>query len=134
MAVDTFDPGALDNPMDDAAWRDLCAYASDMAADDIEQLTLSELEVARYAPLANHPDWLQKAQEIEEDATLRGLIQVFTLGEMQYPSWAAGDKSPVIALVKELKRRGAYDPAITRWIKANTTNKFLPHGSLMDRL
>jgi hypothetical protein len=120
--------------MDDAAWRDLCACAADMVANAQAELSLSELEVARFAPLANHPDWVHKAQEIQQDATLRGLIQVFTLGEMQYPSWAAGDKSPVIALVKELKRRGAYDPAITRWIKANTTNRFLPHGSLMDRL
>ena len=134
MAVDTFDPSALGSPMDDAAWRELCAYAADLAANTAQELTLSELEVARFASLASHPDWAQKAQEIHEEATLRGLIQVFTLGEMQYPSWVAGDKSPVIALVKELKRRGAYDPAITRWIKANTTNKFLPHGSLMDRL
>ena len=131
MAVDTFDPAALGNPMDEAAWRDLCAVAADFAG---EQLNLSELEVARFALLANHPDWAQQAQEVEADTTLENLIRIFTLGEMQFPSWAAGDKSPVIALVKELKRRGAYDPALTRWIKAHTSNKFLPHGSLMDRL
>ena len=134
MSVDTFDPSALGNPMDETAWRDLCAYAAQLAAQGAEELALSELEVARFAALAAHPDWAQKAGEIEAAATLEGLIRVFTLGEMQYPSWAAGDKSPVIALVKELKQRGSYDAALTRWIKSHTTNKFLPHGSLMDRL
>jgi len=131
MAVDTFDPSAMGNPMDEAAWRDLCAYAADFTGD---ALTLSELEVARFAALSSHPDWGAKAREIEADETLQSLIRVFTLGEMAYPSWAAGEKSPVIALVRELKRRGSYDPAVTRWIKSHTSNKFLPHGSLMDRL
>jgi hypothetical protein len=131
MPVDTFDPSALGNPMDEAAWRDLCAFAADFEA---EVLDLSELEVARFAALSSHPDWAQKAGEIEADATLESLIRIFTLGEMQYSSWVADDKSPVIALVRELKRRGSFDPALTRWIKAHTSNRFLPHGSLMDRL
>ena len=131
MAIDTFDPSTLGNPMDDAALRDLCTLAAEFSA---EQLTLSELQVARFAPLASHPDWADKAGEIAEDAVMEGLIRIFVLGEMQYPSWVAAEKSPVIALVRELKRRGNYDPSTTRWIKAHTTNRFLPHGSLMDRL
>lgn len=131
MPVDTFDPSAMDSPMDAAAMRDLCAYAAEFEGDE---LTLSELQVARFAALSSHPDWAQQAQQIAAVATLEGLIRVFTLGEMAHPSWTAGDKSPVIALVKELKSRGSYDPAMTRWIKSHTTNKFLPHGSLMDRL
>ena len=131
MTVDTFDPGALGNPMDAAALSDLCAFAREFAGDTI---ALSELEVARFAGLATHADWSEQAQQIEDEATLAGLIRVFTLGEMSYPSWTAGERSPVVVLVKELKRRGAYDVATTRWIKANTTNRFLPHGSLMDRL
>jgi len=131
MSVDTFDPSALGNPMDAAALRDLCAYAENFDGDT---LGLSELEVARFAPLAAHPDWPAQARDVASRAALEGLIRVFTLGEMQYPSWVAGDRSPVIALVKELKARGEYDPAMTRWIKANTSNRFLPHGSLMDRL
>ena len=37
-------------------------------------------------------------------------------------------------MVRELKRRGRFEVALTTWIKANSTNRFLPHGSLMDRL
>ena len=42
--------------------------------------------------------------------------------------------APVIPLVAELKRRGDYPNDLTAWIKANTDNRFLPYGSLMDRL
>ena len=130
MSVDTFDPSSLGKGMDEAAVRDLIAYARGFSGD---QLTLSELEVARFAPLAAHGEWAQKVADLT-DEELVGLIRLFTLGEMRYPSWFAGDKSPVIVLVKTLKARKTYDPSLTRWIKANTTNKFLPHGSLLDRL
>jgi len=130
MAVDTFDPSAMHGGIDEAALRELCRYAENFDGDAV---LLSELEIARFAPLAAHQGWAEQAQTCS-NAQLLGLIRVFTLGEMQFSSWAAGEKSPVVALVKALKARGAYEPALTKWIKANTSNKFLPHGSLMDRL
>ena len=130
MTVDTFDPSALDKGMDEAAVRDLCAIADAFSGDT---LTLSELEVARFAPLATHPEWAQRVGQLA-DATLVGLIKVFTVGEMQYASWLAGDKSPVVVMVRALKQRKVFNAELTQWIKAHTTNKFLPHGNLMDRL
>ena len=130
MAVDVFDPSALGGPLDDALVRDLCALGAAMSTDE---LTLSALDVARFAPLATHPDWSKRAATLSE-AEIRALIRVFTLGEMQYSSWSAGEKSAVVPLVKALKAREAYDKEITRWIKAHTTNRFLPHGSLLSRL
>ena len=58
----------------------------------------------------------------------------FTLGEMQHGSWQAGAKSPVVPLVKVLKQRGKFDPALARWIKDHTTNRFLPYGDLSAML
>jgi len=130
MAVDTFDPGAMDAGMDEAAFRELCRFAESFDGDSV---VLSELEIARFAPLAAHKDWAGKAPDCS-DAQLLGLVRVFTLGEMQFPSWAAGDRSPVVAMVKALKSRDAYPPGLSKWIKAHTNNRFLPHGSLMDRL
>jgi hypothetical protein len=40
----------------------------------------------------------------------------------------------VIAIVRELRHRGSYPKELTAWIKAHTTNRFLPYGSLADRL
>jgi hypothetical protein len=130
MSVDTFDPRALGKRMDETAVQDLCAIAAALKSDE---LTLSELEIARFAPLASHSEWAERAQALP-DTTLVALIRLFTLGEMQYPSWNAGDKSPVVAMVKILKARNSYQIELTRWIKAHTTNKYLPHGNLMDRL
>jgi len=39
-----------------------------------------------------------------------------------------------VALARVLKKRKAMPADLTPWIKANTTNKFLPHGDLMDLL
>ena len=83
--------------------------------------------------MATQSDWVAKLAEVNE-ATLTGLIWLFTLGEMALPGWTAGERSPVPALVRRLKQAGAFDPELSRWIKANTDNKFLPHGNLMDRL
>ena len=68
------------------------------------------------------------------DAELESLVRLFTLGEMQHGSWQVGAKSPVVPLVKVLKQRGKFDPALARWIKDHTTNRFLPHGDLSAML
>jgi hypothetical protein len=70
----------------------------------------------------------------ESDARLIRLVRFFTLAEMRLPGWEAGARSPVIRIVAELKRRDAYPNELTAWIKANTTNRFLPYGSLAERL
>jgi hypothetical protein len=65
------------------------------------------------------------------DHRLEALIRFFTLAEMQLPGWRGGNKSPVIALVRMLKKRDAFPQELRRWIKANTDNRFLPYGSAL---
>ena len=77
-------------------------------------------------------DWKAAAVELEADR-LVALIRLYTLAE-RLPGWEAGPRSPVIPLAAELKKRGDYPDELTAWIKANTDNRFLPYGSLMDRL
>ena len=64
-----------------------------------------------------------------KDDDLISLVRLFTLLERDLSGWDAGSKSPVIPLVKLLKARGSFDPALRKWIKANTSNRYLPHGS-----
>ncbi len=92
-------------------------------------------ELARFAPLMRlpAPKWSEAAQSLSV-MDIETLIRVLTVAEMQLPGWEAQAKSPVVPLVAELKRRGFYRKELTAWIKAHTTNRFLPHGSLMDRL
>jgi len=108
------------------------------AADQLEaqDFGLSADEIARFAALARHEgavDW-QAAVAQRPSAEVERLIRLFTLAEMRFTGWESGARSPVVPMVATLKARGDYPSTLTRWIKERTSNRFLPHGSLLDRL
>ena len=65
------------------------------------------------------------------DETLIKLVRLFTLLEMQVSGWDAGKKSPVIPLVKILRKREAFSADLRKWVKTNTDNRYLPNGSAL---
>ena len=79
---------------------------------------------------------LDKAQWMEQAATfsdeeIEHLMRFFTKAE-QLPGWEAGPNSPVIWLGRVLKQRGTgISKELVLWIKANSDNRFLPHGPLL---
>lgn len=131
MSVESFDPSAASAKVDAGAIERLLEAAS----QDAPEFGLSALERANFAGLMNQPPgvWLEAAEALSATQA-EALIRFFTLAEEAISGWQAGAKSPVIALAKALKARGEYPRELTAWIKANTSNRFLPHGSLMDRL
>jgi hypothetical protein len=135
MSVDTFDPSQF-NARQKPIAADLLAQAVELATGAVPedyQVQLSQEQVNLLAPLLQHPGWNDVAAELD-DAAIVSLIRFFTLGEMDHPAWKAEAKSPVVALVRVLKKRKAMPGDLVSWIKANTTNRFLPHGDLMDLL
>ncbi|MDZ7826459.1 MAG: hypothetical protein U5R48_11100 [Gammaproteobacteria bacterium] len=74
------------------------------------------------------------AGELENEA-LDALIRLFTLIE-SHPGWEAAERSPVIPLFRMLRGRVGREATeeLATWVKARTDNRFLPHGSLQDRL
>ena len=72
----------------------------------------------------------QAAEQLAED-DLVALVRFFTLAEMQLSGWEAGNRSPVIPLVKILKQRDQFSPELRKWIKASTDNRYLPYGSAL---
>ena len=135
MSVDTFDPSQFNAKQKPIA-ADLLAQAVELATSAVPedyQVQLSQEQVNLLAPLLQHPGWNDVAAELD-DAAIVSLIRFFTLGEMDHPAWKAEAKSPVVALVRVLKKRKAMPGDLVAWIKANTTNRFLPHGDLMDLL
>ena len=66
-----------------------------------------------------------------DDVTIINLVRFFTLVEMQIAGWDAGNKSPVIPLVKILKARDSFPSDLRKWIKKNTENRYLPNGSAL---
>ncbi len=137
MSVESFDPRSTASPPDRALVEAFCQAAQTVKADDervaFSDFGLSEEQVKAGAVLATNAEWVDWVSE-QPDFTIRRLVQLFTLGEMQCPGWTAGEKSPVPQLVRLLKSRGAFTPDLSKWVKRNTTNRFLPHGNLMDRL
>jgi predicted nucleic acid-binding Zn ribbon protein len=72
----------------------------------------------------------QVAEQLAED-DLVALIRFFTLAEMQLSGWEAGNRSPVIPLVKILKQRNQFSQELRKWIKTSTDNRYLPYGSAL---
>jgi hypothetical protein len=137
LTVESWDPGSAAEGLTPGKLERLrrAARCLDQPRFGLELDAAGEL-----APLARHGagsrpgiDWAETARPLDDDDVI-ALIRLFTLAESAIPGWEAGDASPVIPLVALLKRRGAYPPELTGWIKRNTDNRFLPYGSLMDRL
>ncbi len=127
MSVGEFDPANLVEELRDELINELCSLMTGSVLD------LEPNEISKYAPLVKHEGWKKRSPEIESKVLME-LIRLFTVGEEQYSEWIAEEKSPVIIFVKELKARGQFEKSLSQWIKNNTSNKFLPHGSLMDLL
>ena len=132
MSVEPFDPSAIALKLDASVLDELAEAAARLEEADFG---LSRERVSALAAVARQDekaDWKAAAVELEADR-LVSLIRLYTLAE-RLPGWEAGPRSPVIPLAAELKKRGEYPDDLTAWIKANTDNRFLPYGSLMDRL
>ncbi|MGE0624211.1 MAG: hypothetical protein AB7I04_05670 [Pseudomonadales bacterium] len=132
MSVEPFDPGAVALTLDTGVVAELLRAAGRL---DAERFGLAPERVAALSGVARHDgktDW-QAATADLDSKDLIALIRLFTLAE-RLPGWESGARSPVIPMARLLKSRGDYPDDLTAWIKANTANRFLPYGSLLDRL
>ena len=84
--------------------------------------------------IAAPPDQRGRLFENRDSRRLVGWLRALTLAEETIAGCEAGAKSPVIALARLLRARGDYPDDLTPWIKQVSSNRFLPYGSLMDRL
>lgn len=131
MSVESWEPGSRSIRSADV---DRLVEASEHL--EAQDFGLSADEIARFAALARHEgalDWEAAAGPLPS-AAIEGLVRLFTLAEMRFTGWESGARSPVVPMVAILKARGDYPSTLTRWIKEHTSNRFLPHGSLLDRL
>lgn len=132
MSVEPFDPSALALKLDAGVLEELTGAAARLEEDDFG---LARERISALSAVARHDektDWNAAAADLDSERLI-ALVRLYTRAE-RLPGWEAGARSPVIPLAAELKRRGDYPADLTAWIKANTDNRFLPYGSLMDRL
>ena len=102
---------------------------------DAADLGLTAAERGELAPLmtAAAEIWAERVESASSD-DLVAWIRFLTLAESRLPGFEAGAKSPVILIARVLRARGDYPENLNAWIRANTDNRFLPYGSLADRL
>lgn len=132
MSVGTWNPAEQITELNSSVLDELLAAAARSGDDDFG---LSPADIERLAGCAhaNRVNWQAASETLRDDQTI-ALIRFYTLAEGRFPPWKAGSNSPVIVLAKTLRARGAWPSDLTAWIRAKTDNRFLPYGSLMDRL
>ena len=96
-------------------------------------LSAEQQNSIRQAVRASAESWRDFAQE-QSSAEIINWIRALTRAEMTLTGFELGARSPVIALIRLLKQRGEYPDDLTEWVKEHTDNRFLPYGSLLDRL
>ena len=132
MSVEPFDPGALTLKLDSEVLEEFLRASEALEAPSFG---MDRERISKLSALARHDgatDWGTAVADLDS-AKIIALVKFFTLAEA-LPGWEAGARSPVIPMAAVLKARGDYPDDLTGWIKAHTDNRFLPYGSLMDRL
>lgn len=128
MSIATWEPSAPKNIDNQIVTKFIKLSEDDLLSDLSNQLGSEAIQQQAYLMKAL-PELWQSACESLDNAQIQHLIRFFTLAEMQLSGWEAGDKSPVIVLIKILKGRNAFpEKDFIRWIKQNTDNRFLPYG------
>lgn len=93
-------------------------------------LTSEEIDTHRQIMKQNKDAWFAATENLDEEQIVN-LVKFFTEAEMQINGWEAGAESPVIWLVKVLRRRKcAPNKDLLLWIKTHSTNRFIPNGAL----
>ena len=131
MSVGAWDPSEQITALDAPTLAELLGAAKRLNLDDFG---LSAAAADRLAGTVRLAPEAWRAAEGLADEDLIALVYFFTLAEGRFADWKAGAKSPVIALCRILRSRGAWPADLAAWIKAHSDNRFLPYGSLADRL
>jgi hypothetical protein len=132
MSVGVWKPGegAESRVVDPAVLDRFSLLANGLSgAVDAGMLDVAELASESWVMTAGPAAW--GATGTLDSDTIISLIRLFTLVEEQVSAWEAGNKSPVIPLVKILKERGDFEAELRKWIKSNTKNRYLPNGSAL---
>lgn len=111
------------------------ASALDAAADAASE-TFADAEAAERlrevvgAAAAQHAALF----ETQDSDRLIAWLKALVLAEEAVAGCDAGARSPAIRIARLLRARGDYPHGLTAWIKARSSNRFLPYGSLQDQL
>ena len=139
MSTGTWEPGGTVLPDSEdllaaaALWREL--GGGEPSAEVLEEALASPLRERLRAAMQAPRGALEETIAGLDVASAEQLVRLFTVLEA-LPGFEAGARSPVIPLARHLKTQldGEAFAELVRWVRAHTENRFIPHGSLQDRL
>ncbi len=126
MSVDSWQPQQAQNLIEVASLDKLIDLANQFSE---EADFTSELNWIQPLAHVDNKTWSQSIKNLPT-AQLVSLIQLLTVLEEQH-SWGLAEKSPVIALFKQLRKIAGIDKTLVQWVKAHSENQFLPFGPLL---
>jgi len=126
MSVDSWQPVQAPTILDEADLTKLTVLAHSYTPDSDLTAQLSWIQ-----PLAqiDNKIWALSVQNLAQQPLI-DLIRMLTQLEEQQ-AWNLAEKSPVIALFKQLRKIAGIDKPLVQWVKAHSDNKFLPFGPLL---
>ena len=132
MAIGVWDPDSNSEkprPIELGLLQRYIQLARDEHLEDIvSHLNDSDKSAGAYLMKLEQSSWELAEQFPDEE--IEHLIRFFTVAERHISGWQGGKRSPVIWLVKILKKRQVFNPELRNWIKSNTDNRYLPYGSV----
>ena len=118
MSVGVWEPvGGAESRVIDPELLDRFSQLADGLSGAVDEgmLDVAELASESWVMKAGPTAW-EAAGTRDSDAII-SLVRLFTLVEEQVSGWDAGNKSPVIPLVKILKERGNFEADLRKCIK-----------------
>lgn len=102
-------------------------------AGDTFEVSEPDANLLRELMAADVDHWRELVDSASSD-TLVKWLRATVLAEARLTGCERGAKSPAILIARTLRDRNAYPNEITAWIRSVSDNRFLPYGSLLDRL
>lgn len=130
VTVESWDPSATSLTSEH---RVILNHATSQLESETLSLTNDEQALLRPTMLVDSETW-ESFVTTESNGSIAAWIKVLTLIERDFNGFEAGNRTPVLTLIRVLKSRNALPEGLFAWIKAHTQNRFLPYGSLADRL
>ena len=116
----------------DTHWLKRCVALSDDASLSALPAPFTDEELQRHSVVMrlSLAPWQEAVADFSNDELI-ALIRFFTMAEERISGWDAGAESPAIWLNKILRQRGEkLSVEMLRWIRANSSNRFIPNGGL----
>lgn len=110
--------------------KEVVEIASSIDLSDLENALPREFVLSETGLMKKQSDDWACLHELENN-DLVILVRFFTLAEMQLAGWEGGSLSPVIYIVKVLRKRNAFESELRKWVKSNTDNRYLPNGAIL---